>query len=100
MRHAAGGYMCAVRIHRVAGEVQSSSVRYSGAHQSLRPDSQARKNRNVYNMTRTELNTFRMKLEHKQAELANGNRKREAWLSRRALTNWTESSTRALAMTQ
>jgi DnaK suppressor protein len=29
-------------------------------------------------MTKTELNTFRMKLEQKQAELANGNRNREA----------------------
>jgi hypothetical protein len=29
-------------------------------------------------MTKTEMNAFRMTLEHKQAELANGNRNREA----------------------
>jgi hypothetical protein len=35
------------------------------------------------NMTKTELNTFRMRPKYKQAELASGNRNRELWPSRR-----------------
>jgi DnaK suppressor protein len=69
-----------VRNHRVAGEVPSSNARQSAANQSFRPGEihNVERTKPFYNMTKTELNTFRRTLEHKQAELANGNRNREA----------------------